>query len=79
MYHCPCPGKLSFFLSHLYYGQFTFFSKTCLSIKEVKKVLCTGRSGSPASPSGHAQKKKKGNTQLLPHLGGYTVEAKSGC
>jgi len=62
------------------YAWFHFFSKTwqelCLSIKEVKRFYVQE---SPevrlAPPDTH---RNTGNTQLLPHLGGYTVEAKSG-
>ena len=43
-----------------------FFSKTwqklCLSIKEGKKFICTGKSGRPESPTGHTQKKKTPST-----------------
>jgi hypothetical protein len=53
------------------YPKDTFFLKIwqelCLSIKEGKKLVCTGKSGRPESPTGHTQKKK--DTQHVPHAG----------
>jgi hypothetical protein len=51
--------------------RFFFFLKIWqelyLSIKEGKKLVCTGKSGRPESPTGHTQKKK--DTQHVPHAG----------
>jgi hypothetical protein len=69
--------SLSVYFSEWHYFFSKIWQELCLSIKEGKKLVCTGKSGRPESPTGHTQKKK--DTQHVPHAGVYQRKAKPGC